>query len=64
MYNNGSVLKKFIKVSFVTFNLKLQKYTCIRMLKTHNDSPKSVTVEVQQSVKTSNGVMNEQTINA
>ena len=40
-------------MSFVTFNVALQKYTCIPMMKTHYNTPKSVNFEAQQSMKTS-----------
>ena len=49
-------------MSFVTINVKLQKYTCIRMMKTHYDIPKTVSFEVQQSMKTSYEAMSEHTI--
>ena len=39
-------------MSFVTNNVKLQKRTCIRMMRTHYVTPKSVSLEVQQSIKT------------
>ena len=55
--------KKLVKVSFVTINVKLQKYTCIRMMKTHYDTPKSVIFEVHQPMKTSCETMSEQTFN-
>jgi len=41
------------KVSFVTINVALQRCTCIHMMKTHYDTPKSVSFEVQQSMQTS-----------
>ena len=55
--------KKLVKVSFVTIIVKLQKYTCKRIMKTHYDTPKSVCFEVQQSMKTSCEAINEHTIN-
>ena len=45
--------KKFVKVSHVTINVNLEKYAYIRMMNTHYDTPKSVSFEVQQSMKTS-----------
>ena len=48
-----SYKKKLVKVTFVTINVKLQKYTCTRMLKTYYDISKSMSSEVQQSMKTS-----------
>ena len=56
--------KKVIEVSFATINVKLQKYTCIRIMKTQYDTPKQVWIEVQQSMKTSYEAMSEQTIYA
>ena len=50
-------------MSFVATNVKLQKITCIRMIKTLCDTPKSVSYEVQQSMKTSHEAISEQTIN-
>ena len=48
---------------FVTINVKIQNYTNIRMMKTHYDTPKSVSFEVQQSMKKSYEAMSEQTNN-
>ena len=55
--------KKLAKVSFVTIYVKLQKYTCIRMMKAHYDIPENVSFEVQQSMKTSYGAISEQPVN-
>ena len=63
MYIYGSPTKKIVKVSFVTINVNLHKYTCIRMMITHYAAPKSVSFEVQQPMKTSYEGMSEQTIN-
>ena len=41
------------KVSFVMINVALLKYTCIYMMKTHYDTPKIVSYEVQQPMETS-----------
>ena len=57
-----SYKKKLAKVLFVVTNLKLQKYTCIRMMITLYDTHKNVSFEVQQSMKTPNEAMSEQTI--
>ena len=40
-------------MSFETRNVKLQKHTRIHMMKTHYNTPKGVSFEVQQSIKTS-----------
>ena len=50
-------------MSFVTENVKPQKCTCIRIKKTHYVTPKSVSFEVEQSMKTSYEALIEQTIN-
>ena len=51
-------------MSLGTINVHLQKYTCIRMIIiTHYATPKSVSFEVQESMKTSYEAMSEQTIN-
>ena len=63
MYNYGSSIKKIAKVSFVTNNVKLKNYTCIRMMETQYDTPKSISFEVQQSLKTSYEAVSAQTTN-
>ena len=45
--------KKLLKVSYVTNDVNLQKKTCLLMMKTHYDSPKSVSFEVQSSMESS-----------
>ena len=56
--------KKLVKKSFVTINVKVQKYMCIRMMKTHYNTSKSVSFEVHQSIKASYEAMSEQTMTA
>ena len=51
--------KKLIKVSFVPINIKLQKCKCTRMMKIHYVTPKIVSFQVQQSMKTSYEAMIE-----
>ena len=64
IYIYGSLVKKnIVKITFVTINVKLQKYACNCMIKTHYDTPKCVSLEVQQSMKTSYEAVNEQTLN-
>ena len=64
MYICGFAMKKLpTKVmSFVQINVKLIKITSVRMMKTYSVTPKSVSFEVQQSMKTSYKIMSEQTI--
>ena len=57
-----SYKKKLVKVSFVTITVNLQKYACIRIMITRYATPKNVSFEVQQSMKTSYEAMSEQTI--
>ena len=49
-------------MSFVTVNVMLQKNTYIRIMKTHYDTPKHISSEVQRYMKTSYEALNEQTI--
>ena len=56
-----NVKKKIVKVSLVTINVKVLKYTFNRMMKTHYDTHKSVSFEVQHSMKTSYEAMSKQT---
>ena len=55
--------KKLIEVSFVTISVKLHKYTCVPIIKTQYDKPKSVSLEVQKSLKTLRKAMSDQTFN-
>ena len=38
-------------MSFMTINVKVQKLTRMHMMKTHYNTPKKVSFEVQQSIK-------------
>ena len=48
-----SYKKKHVKVLFVTVNVMVQKKTYIRMMKTHYDTPKHISFEVQRYMKAS-----------
>ena len=60
VYISFTYKKKLVNLTFVTVNVKVQKYTCIHTIETHYDTPKSVTFEIQQSMKTSYETMSEQ----
>ena len=57
-----SYKKKFVKVSFVTDNVMVQKNTYILIMKTHYDTPKHLSFEVRRYMKASYEPLNEQTI--
>ena len=61
MHIYWSLIKKIVKLSFVTINVKLQKNKWIRLIETHYVTPKSVSFEIQQSMKTSYEAMSEHT---